>query len=240
MEVKRKYKGKDVEMLLAAATIVKNAMNHKEFLQSKRTTWGDPFFGNLDKQINEAIKEYLGYDSAKKLRESSQQVYDYVSEAKYKLAEVKVQLQEDFRSDKPRQQEILTNLGFSRYGKAIRNNDQEAIIAMLYQFKTNLVNELKKEIVKAGTANQTLQDIIALADKLKAANVNQESDKSGKKAITAEAIMAFNAVYMKTIAVARIAANLTKEMPGFKDQFNFAKTIKSQNSTGKSGANASS
>ena len=42
--VTRKYKTKDVEMLTATATIIENAIANKTFLQSKRTTWADPFF----------------------------------------------------------------------------------------------------------------------------------------------------------------------------------------------------
>lgn len=45
--VTRKYNTKDVEMLTAAATIIENAMENKAFLQSKRSTWADPFFDNL-------------------------------------------------------------------------------------------------------------------------------------------------------------------------------------------------
>ena len=42
--IARKYKTKDIEMLTATATIIENAIANKAFLQSKRTTWADPFF----------------------------------------------------------------------------------------------------------------------------------------------------------------------------------------------------
>ena len=70
--VTRKYKTKDVEMLTAAATIIENAIANKTFLQSKRTTWADPFFGNLKKQIQSTTDTYLGKDSSQKNATSNQ------------------------------------------------------------------------------------------------------------------------------------------------------------------------
>jgi hypothetical protein len=69
--VTRKYKTKDVEMLTAAATIIENAIANKTFLQSKRTTWADPFFGNLKKQIQSTTDTYLGKDSSQKMRQAT-------------------------------------------------------------------------------------------------------------------------------------------------------------------------
>ena len=48
--IARKYKTKDVEMLTATATIIENAIANKAFLQSKRTTWADPFFRQTQKR----------------------------------------------------------------------------------------------------------------------------------------------------------------------------------------------
>ncbi|QYS87193.1 hypothetical protein JJC03_04405 [Flavobacterium oreochromis] len=40
----RKYRGKDVDMLVACSTIIENAIANKTFLQSKRSNWTDDFF----------------------------------------------------------------------------------------------------------------------------------------------------------------------------------------------------
>ena len=50
-KVIRKYKNKDVEMLTAAAIITESAIANKVFLESKRSTWKDPFFEDFKKQI---------------------------------------------------------------------------------------------------------------------------------------------------------------------------------------------
>ena len=73
--MQRVYKTKDVDMLITAATITQAAIANKEFLISKRNTWADHFFGDLQVEIDTAILTHLGVDSAKALREASQIVY---------------------------------------------------------------------------------------------------------------------------------------------------------------------
>ena len=51
--ITRKYNTKDVEMLTATATIIENTIQNKAFLQSKRTTWADPFFDELKDKIQD-------------------------------------------------------------------------------------------------------------------------------------------------------------------------------------------
>ena len=103
----RDYKVKDVDMLITAATITESAITNKTFLQSKRSTWADPFFDDLKIQIDKAIQIHLGVDSAKKLRESTQVVYNIQNNAIKDLAEVKIQIVEDFKDTPARQSEIL-------------------------------------------------------------------------------------------------------------------------------------
>ena len=72
--VTRKYKTKDVEMLTATATIIENAIANKTLLQSKRTTWADPFFDDLKTQIQTTTDTYLGKDAAQLMRQATQVV----------------------------------------------------------------------------------------------------------------------------------------------------------------------
>ena len=69
-EITRRYKGKDVEMLSACATIMEHAVVHKTTLVSKRANWADPFFPNLQTRIDDAFTNYLGIDNAKQMREA--------------------------------------------------------------------------------------------------------------------------------------------------------------------------
>jgi hypothetical protein len=225
----RKYKTKDVDMLISASTIVEAAIANKEFLQSKRSTWQDPFFKDIQIQIDNVIQEHLGLDNAKELRLATQVIYSIQANALHDLAEVKIQIIEDFKDDTTLKNEILTQLGFSSYHKEAQKGDQEALINLLYQFKTNLSPALKTEIVTRGTAEASLDNVTIYADTLKNADVIQENNKGVRKVVTAEALAKFNEIYDKVISISKIANKFYKDNPALKQQFSFQKTSKTLN-----------
>ena len=233
MEITRNYKCKDVEMLITAATINDSAIKNKTFLQSKRANWADPFIEDFKDQIDQTIEDYLGLDSAKQLRDSTKIVLEIQANAMKDLAELKTQIDADFKSNPSQRTEILTTLGFNTYYTAVKNKDQEALVNLLFQFKTNLTPEVRTKIIDQGTAPATLDTIILYAEELKNANITQEGNKGARKEITAEAVTAFNAIYDKVINIAVISAKFYKDKPELKDQFSFTKVKNKLNLTKK-------
>jgi len=227
----RNYKTKDVDMLITASTIIENAISNKTFLQSKRPTWTDTFLNGLKSRINTAIQTHLGVDSARDLRQATQLIYSVQDQALAALAEAKVQITEDFKSDKTRRSELLNQLGFTAYHRDARNGDQEALINLLYQFKTNLTPALTTEISAKGTPATLLQRIANYADTLKNADISQEITKSTRKTITANALKEFNEIYEQIISISKICQKFYKDQPHLLDQFNFAKLSKTLNHT---------
>jgi hypothetical protein len=221
--VTRKYKVKDVEMLVTASTIIENAIANKAILQAKRSIWADPFFETIKAQIETTTDTYLGKDAAREMRQATQVVLSIQSEALLNLAEVKVQIEQDFKKEATHKNEILTQLGFTANHKSSQKGDQEALINLLYQFKLNLTTTLSTEIVEKGTAQETLDKIISYANTLKTANITQEAFKGTKKEITAEAITAFNQIYDQVISIAKIAQNFLKTDKPKQEQFSFNK-----------------
>lgn len=225
----RIYKGKDVEMLSATATITEHAIDNKTFLISKRTTWADPFFAEIENRIDDAFKTYLGIDNAKAMREATKVVLSIQALALFLLAEFKVQIEEDFKGDPSRRDEILTQLGITEHHKDAQNKDQEALIELLMKFKLNMTSTLQTEITTKGTALALIDNIIAQADILNNANITQETLKGGRKEISAEAVTEFNAIYSAVISVARIARNFFKKDPAKADLFSYNKTLRNLN-----------
>ena len=219
----RNYKSKDVEMLITASTIIENAIANKVFLQKKRSTWADPYFNNIKDRIENAIQTYLGVDSAKDLRQATMTVLGIQKEAISQLAELKIQISEDFKSEKPRRDEILNQLGFTSYLKDVQKKDQKALINLLFQYKTNLTKALKTEITKKGTSTSLLDAIMGYADILKNADVSQETLKSTRKAITATYVTEFNDIYDQVISICKIASKFYKDQPEMKVQFSYSK-----------------
>ena len=225
----RKFRTKAVDFIIASDTIMDSAIANKTFLQAKRSSWADPFFQTIKDQINDATQTYLGMDSAVALRQSTQGVYNIVATAYTDLAEVKVQIEEDFKDNPTQKNEILNTLGFTTYFVAAQNKDQESLINLLFRFKTNLTPVLAAEIVAKGTAQVVLDNITAYADQLKDADVTQEGNKAQRKVMTSEAINEFNDIYEKVISITRIAAKFYKNNPALSDQFSFAKVVSRMN-----------
>ena len=228
----RKYKTKDVEMLTATATIVENAIANKTFLQSKRTTWADPFFEDLKTQIQNTTDTYLGKDASQQMRQATQIVLGIQSQALNDLAEFKVQIEQDFKNVPVQKTEILNQLGFTTYHKLAQKGDQEGLVNLLFQFKTNLTPILNTEIVTKGTAQTTIDNIIGYATTLKDANISQETYKGTRKEITDQAIIAFNQIYDQVISIAKIANNFYKTDKVKQQLFSFAKVSATLNNKG--------
>ena len=231
MKTLRIYKGKDVEMLVTIDTIIDAAIANLDFLVSKRSTWKDPYLPDLKRAIDQAVQDHLGQDNAKALRNATLEVLAIQTPALKDLAEVKVQIESDFNKNPTLKKEILNTLGFTPFYSKTKTKDQEALISLLYQFKTNLTPDLKGQIVTKGTAEEQLDKITSYADDLKNKNVLQESKKGTKKEITEEAIIAFNAVYNEAIAVAKISAKFFKDRPTIQEQFSYTKVKNNLNNT---------
>ena len=225
----RIYKTKDVDMLLTIETIIDSAIANKTFLQTKRSNWADPYFDNIKKEINTIIQENLGVDSAKELRQATIAVKTIQANALTDLAEIKVQIEQDFKAQPDRKSEILNQLGFTSYYTQATTRDQEGLINLLFQYNTNLTPALKAEIVAKGTAAAALDAINTYAQTLKDADVFQEGTKGTKKEITSETIQIFNNIYSTVLSIAVISAKFFKTDTAKKDQFSFAKVSKTLN-----------
>ena len=213
-------------MLTTSATILEQAIAHKDILVEKRPVWADPFLPDLQTSINNAFSQYLGIDNAKQMREQTQLVNQMQKDSLVQLAEFKVQLVEDFKKDKSRQSEILNQLGFTTNLKLAQNKDQQALIELLLQFKTNMSKALQSEITAKGTNPTLILNIIEYADQLKNHNITQETLKGSRKEVSQSGVNILNDIYNQTISIAKISAKFFKEDKAIKDQFSFSKTMK--------------
>lgn len=226
----RLYAGKDVEMLLVAAVIIKHAIANKNFLIAKRSTWVDPFFDNLFTKIDAAFSTLLNINNAKDLRDATQALLSIQKSALDDLVELKVQLEVDFEDEPQTLKNILSDLGFTNYYTAAkRKKDQEALIQLLFKFDTALTAKLKLDIVTAGTSADLLDNIVGYAKVLRDANVTQETAKDLRKDASDEKVSELNAIYKSMIGVARIASTFYKNQPLEKAKFSYSGNLKQLN-----------
>ena len=231
-EIKRDFRGSDAEMLTAIAAITQAAIDNQKTLAAKRASWADPFFTDLQTQIDTVAKTYLGADNVKDLRKSTQIVKTIQSSALTGLEEIKVQIERDFRQDKPTRDELLKELGYADFYKAAHKKDQGALVQLLLRFQQALTPDVQTQLTAKGVDAGTLTTVTGFADVLNKANISQEEFKSSRKASTQAAVIALNDVYNKVMDVAVIAANFFKGDKAIQARFNYGKALKNQQGGG--------
>jgi len=221
----RVYKGSDANMLTACATIVENAISHKDVLIAKRSTWADPFFPNLKIRVDDAFPSVLGADNAKSLRDATTVVNSVMANALNDLSEFKVQVEQDFKADKAQLAEILNNLGFTQHGNGLRQKNQSEVIELLFRFKTNMSPALQASITAKGTSPELITAIVGYATQLSDSNISQETLKSSRKVLTNENISELNSIYNDVISIGTIAAKFFKNIKPLSEQFSYSKIM---------------
>ena len=99
MNAQRNYRGKDVNMLLAARIIVMALQKYLSELSAQRTVWKAEYVANLLIRIEEVTEKYLGLDKRKAQRLASSNVNAIHKPARKDLAFVKTQLLVDFKTE---------------------------------------------------------------------------------------------------------------------------------------------
>lgn len=234
MTMNRNYNYKDVDMLLASKTITESFKSNLSELSTIRTNWTEEYATQLSDKIDDAIENQLGVDKKKELRNASGNLQAIQLPAMRDLSFLKTQLEVDFADDKSALKELLNTLGFSKYLKQVQKKDQEALIALLYQFKQNLTDDLKSSITSKGLNPALLERVIGFADSMKQANVSQETLKEETKTVSQDIAVIFNDIYNEIIGICKIASNYYQYDELKKDMFTFSKVVSNMNAARKS------
>lgn len=218
----RHYRCKDVEVLTVSSAIVSTAQENLAAIVAKRANWADPFFPNLKTRIDTAFQTFLGVDNAADLRSKTQLLNSIMVPAKADLSTFKINVSADFKNNKPLLNEIFTTLGFNQHWKQVQKGDQQALIELLYTFKTNMSAEMQTAITAEGTDAALITAITGYADDLKTANINQEFSKSQRPLISGAAVTELNGIYDEISKVCTICRNMFKDDAALKANFSFA------------------
>ncbi|MBN2612914.1 MAG: hypothetical protein JXB00_15265 [Bacteroidales bacterium] len=225
MAKNRNYSCKDVDMLMASKTIAENFWANISELSATRTDWSEQYANDLITRIDNAIETHLGIDAKKDLRNATVTLASIQVPARRDVSYFKTQVDEDFKKETSKRDEILKTLGFANHLRGVQKGNQESLIQLLYQFKTNLTDTLRQEITAKGMNPTLLDNIIGYADTFKQANVTQETLKGSTKEITQEVSDVFNGIYDEIIGICKKASNYYQYEPLKKEQFTFAKAL---------------
>jgi len=225
MAKNRNYSCKDVDMLMASKTIAESFKTNISELSTTRTDWTEQYATGLITRIDNAIETHLGIDAKKDLRNSTATLASIQVPAKRDVSYFKTQIEEDFKKETSKRDEILKTLGFAKHLRGVQKGNQESLIQLLYQFKTNLTDTLRQEITAKGMNVALIDNIIGYADTFKQANVTQETFKGSTKEITQEVTDVFNTIYDEIIGICKKASNYYQYESLKKEQFTFAKAL---------------
>src|SRR3989304_6809525 len=225
MAKNRNYSCKDVDMLMASKTIAESFKTNISELSTTRTDWTEQYATGLITRIDNSIETHLGIDAKKDLRNATTTLASIQVPAKRDVSYFKTQIDEDFKKETTKRDEILKNLGFAKHLRGVQKGNQESLIQLLYQFKTNMSETLRQEIIAKGLNATLIDNIIGYADTFKQANVTQETFKGSTKEITQEVTDVFNAIYDEIIGICKKASNYYQYEPLKKEQFTFAKAL---------------
>ena len=232
--MERKFSYKAVDMLIGSRVVCENFKTYKTELTAVNSTWADPFIDDLETRVNTAINKHLGIDTKSLQKLATGDIHKLQKEAGDKLALFKTVLSVNFESNKDRLQWILDTLGFTRHLKNTQNNDQEALIQLLAQFKENMTPELITEITDTGMAENIITGIINMAENVRDADVTQEKLKEDSKTHTEEAIIEFNEIYIIIIGICKIGHKIFKSDKLKAEHFSFDHIIRAMNFVKKS------
>lgn len=226
----RMYNVKDVEMVFASKIITTSLNNHLSELVLARSTWTQEYVTDLNNRIDLLTESYLGLDKAEALRKATRVLSNIQTPAMKSVSFLKTQIGVDFGK---KAKDIFADLGFTKYLKKARDGDQEAQIQLLYAIKKGMTDKLKAEIVANGTNPELIENILAYATQLSNANLTQETLKSNRKTISAEALSAFNKLYSEIIGICKIASAYFIDQPLIKEKFTFSKVVAKMNASRK-------
>jgi hypothetical protein len=230
------FKGKISELFIGGDVICDLAKGDINELKDFDADITITIIDKLQTDINAACSKYLGIDSAKALRAATRVVLDNFEAGKLALQIAKELISNKYTEKKLTADldEIMNTLGYNLYSKAVRDGDQEALIAHLYRYQTNLTPALKAAIVANGIPAAKLEKPLTYAQILKDANVAQEGNKKTKKENSATKTDELNALYARIIAICKLGKTTYKALKNKvkEEQYSYAATIKNMNATG--------
>jgi hypothetical protein len=222
----RNYGCSDVDMLMTARTIAESLRTNISALSAVRTDWTDKYAEELITRIISVMEKYLGIDSKKDLRNASAALAEIQIPARRDVSFFKTQIEDDFKTNPQKRDELLKNLGFAKHLKNVQKGNQESLIQLLNAFRINMNESVRKEITAKGLNNALIDNIIGYAESFERANITQESFKSSTKEITQEVRVTFNAIYDEIIGICKKASNYYRYEPLKAEQFTFAKVLR--------------
>jgi len=237
--MERTYNTSSINMLIVAEEICGNLKTHLSELEAVRPQWADPYCNDLATRIHKTYTQCLGFDKTKSLRELTDQLKTTHLEATKDITLFIKMLKIDFAGDPKRQKSIILTLGLDTFPVPVKSDQeimiqllytfQEIMIQLLYTFQENMTTALTSELTGKGIPSALINKINTHTDIMKGLDVRQETAKTEKIVLTAEAQTELNAIYKEVIGICSIARTVFGDHPEIQQKFSFFRLLKAMN-----------
>lgn len=229
--VKRLFKGTIDEMITALSLIFAVVMEHKTKVEAEFPLWAAPFLANIEKQLADGFKTFLGFDNAEALRKATLVLQGIQTTSLDDLTTLKTRLT-TFVKDKATLTEYLKTFGYEDYYKEAKDNlSQSDLINLLFRINKKITPEVKADLLTKNINTELLDRLVGYADTLNNANITQESFKFTKPTETAEQNTALNALYTTVMDVVKPTADFFKKDKTISSRLSYSAALKQVKAT---------
>jgi hypothetical protein len=229
----RIFKGGADEMITALTVLFDLIIPKRDLLFVDYPHWADPYLTDIQVNINEAFKKFIGFDTSKELRDATAILVSIQTQALADLTTLKKQI-EILVKDNATKIEYLKNLGFDEFYKAAKSKkSQPDSIKQLFRINKSITIALKKELVAQKITPALLDRLIAYADTLNNSNITQETFKYLSPEQTNATNIALNTLYTNALDVVKLSADFfLKKDKNLSKQLSYSAALKSVKSGG--------
>jgi hypothetical protein len=226
--IKRIFKGSADQMILALTLLYEVLIPKRTPLFTDYPHWADPYLLNLQTTIKGAFKQYIGFDTAKELRDATAILVGIQTNALTDLTTLKKQIDIQIKA-KATKAEYLKNLGFDEFYKAAKTNkSQPDLIKFLFRINNAVTATVKNELVAQKVTPALITRLTGYSDTLNNANISQESFKYLSPDKTNETNTALNALYTEAMDVVKLSADFfLKKDKALSKQLSYNAALKS-------------
>jgi len=225
----RNYACKDIEMLTAANTIVRNFRENMDELAVLRGNWSVEYADDLLQRIHHATEAYIGLDAKSDQKTATDYLVALMSKAKKDLSIMKTQIEQAFKDDGTTKNRLLNDLGFNAYFTLIQNGDQEAMASHLSAFKKETENKYRPLLIEHHFSELLMDRIIAYTNEIIQLNNKQEIFKMAAKTVPAEYIGVYNGLYDELMMICKTARSYYSNNETMKRVYSFSKNVEQLN-----------
>jgi len=231
--VKKMFNCSNMDLLLTANTIAENFKDNIDELSEANDNWNGTYADDLKARIDNAIRNHIGVNPRKDLRNATLNLNKLIADVKNDLSSFKVSVRSFYHEQPDKIEEIFNNLGVKHYFRKSTSKSQGNFIKMLCTFRTNMTDDYRKEFKTIGIKDSIIDNIINKAGAIEAANVLQEKLKGVAIIIASDNIALYNSIFTEIIGISKIAAAFYRKNPAKKNLFTFTKIARIVRSTKK-------